>query len=36
MEWIYMAQDTNQWRALVTMLFTTRLQKRRGISGLVA
>ena len=27
MEWIYMAHDTNQWRALVTMLFTTRLHQ---------
>jgi len=34
-DWIYMAHDTNQWRALVTILFTIRLQKRRGISGLV-
>jgi hypothetical protein len=35
-DWIYMAHETSQWRALVTMLFTNRLQKRRGISGLVA
>jgi hypothetical protein len=27
-DWIYMAHDTNQWRALVTMLFTIRLQKK--------
>jgi hypothetical protein len=35
-DWIYLAHDTNQWRDLVTMLFTIRLQKRRGLSGLVA
>ena len=26
-DWISMAHDMNQWRALVTMLFTIRLQK---------
>jgi len=27
-DWIYMAHDTNQWRALVTMLFTIRFKKK--------